>query len=245
MTTGAQPIEKKDNPELYRLVENLCLTAGVPLPKIYVLEEAQPNAFATGRDAEHAVIAVTQGLLNRLERVELEGVIAHELSHIRNQDILLETVIVVLAGSIALLSDFFLRSGMFGRRNREENASPIFLIIGVLAAILAPLAASLLKFAVSREREFLADASGALLTRFPEGLARALEKISADPNPMEHSNNAVAHLFIASPIKGEEQQNWLAKLFMTHPPIEERIAALRGMRLSPDDNNIIETYGKS
>jgi len=243
-TTGAEPIEKKDNPELYRLVENLCISAGLPMPKIYILNEAQPNAFATGRDANHAAIAVTQGLLARLERVELEGVIAHELSHIRNRDILLETVAVVLAGSISILSDFFLRSGMRGSQDRENN-NPILIIIGILAAILAPLAANLLKLAIGREREFLADASGALLTRYPEGLARALEKISSDPNPMEHANSAVAHLYISSPFRREQGETWLVKLFMTHPPVEERIAALRGMRLTErEEDNLIETYNK-
>lgn len=243
-TTGAEPIEKQDNPELYRLVENLCISAGLPMPKIYILNEAQPNAFATGRDANHAAIAVTQGLLARLERVELEGVIAHELSHIRNRDILLETVAVVLAGSISILSDFFLRSGMRGGQDRENN-NPILIIIGILAAILAPLAANLLKLAIGREREFLADASGALLTRYPEGLARALEKISSDPNPMEHTNSAVAHLYISSPFKREQGETWLVKLFMTHPPVEERIAALRGMRLTErEEDNLIETYNK-
>jgi heat shock protein HtpX len=245
-TTVAEPIAEKDNPELYRLVENLCITVGMPMPKIYIMDEDQPNAFATGRDAEHAVIAVTRGLLERLERVELEGVLAHEISHIRNKDILLQTVIVVLVGSIALLTDFFMRAQMFGgRRDREEGGNPIFLIIGIVASILAPIAAQLLQLAISRQREFLADASGALLTRYPEGLARALVKISQDPNPMEHTNNAVAHLFIASPIKGEEQKSWLAKLFLTHPPIEERVAALRGMRLSPDSKGVIESYTKS
>lgn len=243
-TTGAEPIEKQDNPELYRLVENLCISAGLPMPKIYILNEAQPNAFATGRDANHAAIAVTQGLLARLERVELEGVIAHELSHIRNRDILLETVAVVLAGSISILSDFFLRSGMRGSQDRENN-NPILIIIGILAAILAPLAANLLKLAIGREREFLADASGALLTRYPEGLARALEKISSDPNPMEHANSAVAHLYISSPFRREQGETWLVKLFMTHPPVEERIAALRGMRLTErEEDNLIETYNK-
>jgi heat shock protein HtpX len=243
-TTGAEPIEEKDNQELYRLVENLCITTGMPMPKIYIMDEDQPNAFATGRDAEHSVIAVTRGLLERLERVELEGVLAHELSHIRNKDILLQTVVVVLVGSIAILANFFMRAGMFGRGDREERSNPIFLIIGIVAAILAPIAGQLLQLAISRQREFLADASGALLTRYPEGLARALIKISQDPNPMEHSNNAVAHLFIASPVKGEEQNNWLAKLFMTHPPIEERVAALRGMRISPDDKEVMETFQK-
>jgi len=229
----ARPIEKQDNPELYRLVENLCITAGLPLPKIYIIEEAQPNAFATGRDKNHAVLAVTRGLLEKLERSELEGVIAHELSHIGNKDMLLQTIVVILVGVVAMLSNFFLRISYWGRGERRERDSggAILMIFGILAAILAPLAATLIQLAISRKREFLADASGALLTRYPEGLARALEKISADPNPLRVANNATSHLFIASPFRGKESQNWFTKLFSTHPPVEERIKALRDLRL--------------
>jgi heat shock protein HtpX len=231
----AKPIEKKDNPELYRLVENLCITAGLPLPKIYIINEAQPNAFATGRDEKHAVVAVTRGLLEKMERVELEGVISHELSHIGNKDMLLQTIVVVLVGIVAILSNFFLRisywGGMRRRGSREDSGGAILAIFGILAAILAPFAATLIQLAISRKREFLADASGALLTRYPEGLARALEKISADPNPLRVANNATAHLYIASPFRGEKKTNWFVKLFMTHPPIEERIKALRGMKI--------------
>jgi len=229
----ARPIEKQDNPELYRLVENLCITAGLPLPKIYIIDEAQPNAFATGRDANHAVLAVTRGLLEKLERSELEGVIAHELSHIGNKDMLLQTIVVILVGVVAMLSNFFLRISYWGRGERRERDSggAILMIFGILAAILAPLAATLIQLAISRKREFLADASGALLTRYPEGLARALEKISADPNPLRTANNATSHLFIASPFRGKESQNWFTKLFSTHPPVEERIAALRGLKI--------------
>jgi heat shock protein HtpX len=231
----ARPIEKSDNPELYRLVENLCITAGLPLPKIYIIEEVQPNAFATGRDKNHAVIAVTRGLLEKLERSELEGVIAHELSHIGNKDMLLQTIVVILVGVVAMLSNFFLRISFFGgarrRESREESRGTILAIFGILAAILAPIAATLIQLAISRKREFLADASGALLTRYPEGLARALEKISADPNPLRVANNATSHLFIASPFRGKEAQSWLTKLFSTHPPVKERIAALREMRV--------------
>lgn len=235
MMTRAKPIEKKDNPELYRLVENLCITAGLPLPKIYILPESQPNAFATGRDKKHAVLAFTQGLLDRLERIELEGVIAHELSHIKNKDMLLQTMIVVLAGAIAIASHWFLRVGFWGgfggERNREQGP-PIFLVIlGILAAILAPLAASLIKLAISRKREFLADSSGALITRYPEGLASALEKIASDPHPLRSANPSLAHLFIASPFRGDKKRNWFIKLFSTHPPIEERIKALREMKI--------------
>jgi heat shock protein HtpX len=206
----------------------------LPLPKIFILPESQPNAFATGRNAKHAVVAVTQGLLDKLERVELEGVIAHELSHIGNKDMLLQTMIVILAGTIALLSDFFLRISFFrggGSRRDEGNSGVLMLILGLLAAILAPLAASLIRMAVSRKREFLADASGALLTRYPEGLARALEKISKDQTPLKVASNANAHLFIHSPLRGRESKNWLAKLFMTHPEVGVRIQALREMKI--------------
>ena len=228
----ARPIEKRDNPELYRIVENLCITAGLPLPKIYIMNESQPNAFATGRDANHAVVAVTQGLLEKLERTELEGVIAHELSHIGNKDMLLGTVIVVLVGIVALLSNFFLRISFFGGMRRDSRGSGglIMLVLGIIAAVLAPIAATLIQLAISRKREFLADASGALLTRYPEGLARALEKISSDPMPMRTANNSTAHLFISSPFKGEQKRNWFTRLFLTHPPVEERIKALRGMK---------------
>jgi len=230
--TKAVPIEKRDNPELYRLVENLCITAGLPLPKIYILKESQPNAFATGRDADHAVIVVTEGLLNKLERVELEGVIAHELSHIGNKDMLLQTIIVVLAGILALVSHWFLRIGVFGGLGRRRSkGSSALLLLGLVAAILAPLAATLIRLAISRKREFLADATGALLTRYPEGLARALEKISIDATPLRVANNSTAHLFISSPFKSKEKRNWFTKLFLTHPPTKDRIAALRGMNI--------------
>jgi len=229
----AKPIEKKDNPELYRVVENLCITAGLPVPKIYILPEFQPNAFATGRNPKHAVMAVTQGLLNRLNKSELEGVIAHELSHIGNRDMLLMTVVAVLAGMVAMLANLFLRISFWGggRRDRDNRVGIILLILGISAAILAPIAASLVQLAISRKREFLADASGALLTRYPEGLASALEKISSDPTPMRVRNEATSSLFIDSPHKGKQKTNWFVKLFMTHPPIEERIRALRGMEI--------------
>lgn len=225
----AVPIEKKDNPELYRIVENLCITAGLPVPKIYIIQEAQLNAFATGRDKNHAVVAVTQGLLQRLNKTELEGVLAHELSHIGNKDMLLSTVVVILAGIIALLANFFLRISFFGGRGRnsdDNKAGALLMILGVFAAILAPIAATLIKLAISRKREFLADADGALLTRYPEGLASALEKISADITPMRSANTATAHLYIDSPFNEKQSQNWFIKLFQTHPPIEDRIKAL-------------------
>jgi len=231
----AQPIEKRDNPELYRLVENLCIASGLPLPKIYILPELQPNAFATGRDEKHAVVAVTQGLLDKLERAELEGVIAHELGHVKNKDILLGTVIVILVGIVALLSNWFLRISFWGggRRNSKEGGylGLIIMALGIVAAILAPLAASLIRLSISRKREFLADASGALLTRYPEGLARALEKISSDPNQMKRGSNSTAHLFISSPFRGAQSKTWFTKIFMTHPLVEERVNALRGMKV--------------
>ncbi|TFG35216.1 MAG: zinc metalloprotease HtpX [Parcubacteria group bacterium] len=232
--TMAKPIEKKDNPELYRLVENLCITAGLPLPKIYSLEESQSNAFATGRDANHAVVAVTRGLLNKLEKSELEGVIGHELSHIGNKDMLLQTAVVVMAGIVALISDWFLRISYWGggrKRNSENSGGSILFFLGIVAAILAPLASSLIQLAVSRKREFLADADGALLTRYPEGLARALEKISSDSNSLSVASNATAHLFISDPRRGKQAKSWFTKLFLTHPPVEERTRALRGMEV--------------
>lgn len=229
----AKEIKKQDNPELYRLVENLCITAGLPLPKIYIINESQPNAFATGRDAKHGVIAVTRGLLEKLDRVELEGVIAHELSHIGNKDILLQTIVVTLVGFIVILTDFFFRIAFWGRIGGRGKgggqARLILLLIAIALAILAPLFANLMKLAISRKREFLADASAGLLTRYPEGLARALEKISQDPESLKVANDATAHLYIISPFRGKEKTSWLHRLFMTHPPLEERIKALREM----------------
>ncbi len=230
----ARLIEKKDNPELYRIVENLCITAGLPVPKIYIINEDQLNAFATGRDKNHAVVAVTRGLLERLDKTELEGVLAHELSHIGNQDMLLGTVVVVLAGIVSLLANFFLRISFSNRRssNSDNNkAGALLMVLGLLAAILAPIAATLIKLAISRKREFLADASGALLTRYPEGLARALEKIDSDVTPMKVANTASAHLYIDSPFNEKQSANWFVKLFSTHPPIEERIKNLRDMEV--------------
>jgi heat shock protein HtpX len=231
---GAKLIERNDNIELYRLVENLCITAGLPVPKIYIINEMQPNAFATGRDKNHAVVAVTQGLLQRLNKTELEGVLAHELSHIGNKDMLLSTMVVVLAGVVALLANFFLRISFFGggRRSRNNDGAAILMIAGLIAAILAPIAATLIQLAISRKRESLADASGALLTRYPEGLASALEKIAQDPTPMPSANTATSHLYIESPFKEDSGKgSWFVKLFSTHPPIEERVKALRDMEV--------------
>jgi len=226
--TRAIPLEHNKNPEIYHIVENLCITAGLPLPKIYIIPEAQPNAFATGRNAEHAVIALTQGLLNKLDKAELEGVIAHELSHIGNKDMLLATVVAILAGILAMASNMFLRINF--RRNSDNdrgNVGALLMVLGLVAAILAPIAATLIQLSISRKREFLADASGSLLTRNPEGLASALEKISSDSTTMRIKNNATSSLYFSSPFKGKQTTSWFTKLFMTHPPVEERISALR------------------
>ena len=225
----AKPIEKKDNPELYRLVENLCITGGLPLPKIYIIEESQPNAFATGRNPARGVVAVTRGLLERLDRAELEGVIAHELAHIGNRDALLQTMVVILAGVIVFITDLFLRITFWGSGSRRGREGVVLLLVALALAIFAPIFAQLVKLAISRKREFLADSSGALLTRYPEGLARALEKISASPAPLKTANSSTSHLYIVNPFRGAEQKSWFHKLFLTHPPTSERIKALRGM----------------
>ena len=235
--SDAKEVKFGDNKELYRLVENLCITAGLPLPRIYIINDTAPNAFATGRDPEHAVVAVTKGLLQKLEKSELEGVIAHELSHIGNRDILLATVVTVLVGVVVLLADWFRRWTFWGggRRRSSEKAGQLQIIIFIAAivlSILAPIFAYLMQFAISRKREFLADVDGALLTRYPDGLARALEKISADQEALEVANRATAHLYIASPFKNKDKKKrFFAKAFLTHPPTEERIAALKGMEV--------------
>lgn len=228
---GATPASRAAYPDLWNTVENLSITAGLPMPKVYIISDPAPNAFATGRNKEHAVIAVTTGLLSMMTKTELEGVIAHELSHVGNRDMLVSTVAVVLVGFVTLVSDFFMRSLWFGGgdRERDNKAGAILMVVGVVLAILAPLFATLMQLAISRRRESLADASGALLTRYPEGLASALEKIGAYSGQMIHANNATAHLYISNPF-GARAMKGISKLFMTHPPIEERIAALRENR---------------
>ncbi|MBW6432053.1 M48 family metallopeptidase [Patescibacteria group bacterium] len=231
--SGAKQIEKKDSPELYRIVENLAITAGLPMPKVCIINDPAPNAFATGRDPKNAAIAVTTGLLEKLEKVELEGVIAHELSHIGNYDIRLMTVIVVLVGIVALVSDWVLRFTFWGGRGRDRNGNgqAIMLLIGIALALLAPLVATFIKLALSRKREYLADADGVLLTRYSEGLARALEKIDADKSPLVRANKATAHLYIANPLKDHKRDgaSFFSKMFNTHPPVQERIKRLRAM----------------
>ncbi len=230
-TAGAKgPLKKQDNPYVYRMVENLCITAGLPMPKIYIIPERAPNAFATGRNPEHASIALTTGIIEILENEELEGVIAHELSHIKNYDIRIMTIVIVLVGIVALLADFFIRFQIFGGRGRDREGGQIgavLMIAGIILAILAPLFAKLIQLAISRRREYLADASGSLLTRYPEGLASALEKISSYKEPMKHANSATAHLYIANPFGSAKKL--ASKAFSTHPPIEERIKILRQM----------------
>ena len=227
----ARPASRETHLELFRIIENLSITAGLPMPKVYVIPGQQINAFATGRDPKHAAVAVTEGALAKLNKNELEGIMAHELSHIGNRDILIASVVVVLAGLIAILADWLLRSmfwGSFGDRD-NKGGGPLLLVLALVVAILAPLVATIIRLAVSRKREFLADASGALLTRYPEGLASALEKIGHDEIPMRQAHTGTAHLFISNPFKGEERRNWFTKLFSTHPPVEERIKILRGM----------------
>ncbi|PIR69221.1 MAG: zinc metalloprotease HtpX [Candidatus Niyogibacteria bacterium CG10_big_fil_rev_8_21_14_0_10_46_36] len=230
--TRAKKVEKKDNPELYNIVENLAITAGLPMPRVYVVDESVPNAFATGRDPEHAVVAVTEGLLRILDRSELEGVLAHELSHVGNRDMLVSTIVVVLVGFLALLSDMFLRSLFWGSLNGgrdRRGGGGVIILIGVMLAILSPIVASLIQLAISRKREYLADASGALLTRYPEGLASALEKIGKHSAPMKSANNATAHLWLSDP--HGKRPGFMSRMFMTHPPLEDRVARLRGMNM--------------
>jgi heat shock protein HtpX len=228
--SGARAIEKKDAPELYRIVENLSITAGLPMPKVYVMNDPALNAFATGRDPKHAAVAVTTGLMETLNSNELEGVIAHELSHVGNYDIRLMAVVLVLVTVISTLSNLFFHLNFWGDDD-DSQGNAVLMIIGLVMAIIAPLVATLMQLAVSRKREFLADASGVLLTRYPDGLAGALQKIAASERPLKTANTATAHLFLANPFK--RGAGGIAKLFSTHPPIEERIARLQQMETRP------------
>ncbi len=228
-TAGAHKVEATDNPYVYRMVENLSIAAGLPMPKVYVISDPAINAFATGRDPKHASIAVTTGAIEKLENEELEGVIAHEFAHIKNYDIRLMTLVIVLVGIIAIISDWFLHISIFGGNRDSENnrGGGILMIVGIVLIILSPIVAQLIQLAVSRRREYLADASGALLTRYPEGLARALEKIGAQARPLERASSATAHLYIANPFNGTRR--FLGNAFSTHPPLEDRVAKLRQM----------------
>jgi heat shock protein HtpX len=218
----AKEIQKKDNPRLWRMVENLAITEGLPMPKVYIMDDPSPNAFATGRDPRHAAVCVTSGLLNIMDDSELQGVLAHELSHIKNYDIRVSMIAFALTAVISLLADIILHWFWF---RDDENNNPLFLVLGIVAAILAPIIATLIQLAISRQREYLADASGALATRYPEGLANALEKIGQTGSTLKQQNTATAHLFFANPLK----KGALAGLFSTHPPIEDRVARLRTM----------------
>ncbi len=230
--SGARPADRKRDFDFYTVAENLAIAAGLPKPRLYIIEDTAMNAFATGRDPAHSVVCATTGLLTRLERRELEGVIAHELSHIKNFDTRVMAVVAVLAGGIVYLSDLFMRSLWFGgrRRSRDDNGmGGIMLLVGIILAILTPIIATLMQLALSRRREFLADASGADLTRYPEGLARALEKLGKDREVLEVASNATAHLFIANPFKDKQFHAWFSSFFNTHPPIVERVKRLRSM----------------
>lgn len=227
--SGARPATRERDFDFYTVAENVSMAAGLSVPKLYVIDDMAMNAFATGRDPKHAVVCVTSGLLKKLDRKEIEGVVAHELSHIKNYDIRLMAVVAVLVGTIAYASDLFMRNLWWRDRDNDRNDSGIFMIIGIVLAIISPLIASLIQLAISRKREYLADASGALVTRYPEGLARALEKISKETLVMKKASNATAHLFIANPFKNKKSKAWFAGLFDTHPPIGERIKILRSM----------------
>jgi heat shock protein HtpX len=231
--SGARAADRQRDFDFFTVAENLAIAAGIPTPKLYVIDDTAMNAFATGRDPQHAVVCATSGILTRLERRELEGVIAHELSHIKNFDTRLMAVVAVLIGTIAFLADMFMRTLWWGggrrSRDRDDNLGGILLIIGIILAILSPIIATLIQLAVSRKREFLADASGAYLTRYPSGLAKALEKLSKDKEVLEAATNATAHLFITNPFKGKNFGAWFSGLFDTHPPIAERIKILRAM----------------
>ena len=234
---GAREITKNEYPDFWNVAENLSITAGLPMPKLYIVNDPIPNAFATGRDKNHSAIAATTGLLSMLNKTELEGVVAHEMSHIGNRDILLSTIVVIMVSAISFLSQIFFRTRLFGGgRSKENEGGGIMLILSFVAIILAPIAATIIQLAISRKREFLADASGALLTRYPEGLASALQKISQFHQPLIHANNSTAHMYIVNPMglsgelneDEEEKISWFSKIFMTHPPVKDRIKALMG-----------------
>ncbi|MEX0748764.1 MAG: M48 family metallopeptidase [Candidatus Saccharimonadales bacterium] len=228
--TGAKPVTAQEAPRLYKIVENLSISAGMPMPKIYIVNDPAPNAFATGRDPEHGVVAATTGILDILDDSELEGVMAHELSHVQNYDIRVTSIVIALVTIIAFVSDWLLRIGMFGGLgDRDSRAGGVMLLVSIVAAIIAPLIAMMLQLAVSRKREFLADASGALMTRYPEGLASALQKIESSARPMRKANNATAHLFLANPFGREKRGQFVRKLFSTHPPTADRVAQLNQM----------------
>lgn len=230
--SGARPADRKRDFDLFTVTENLAIAAGIPKPRLYVIEDTAMNAFATGRDPKHAVVCATTGLIHSLERRELEGVIAHELSHIKNYDTRLMAVVAVLAGTVAFLADMFMRSLWWGGhkdRDNDRGTGQILLLVGIVLAIISPIVATLIQLAISRRREYLADASGANLTRYPEGLARALEKLSGDREVLEAATNATAHLYITNPFKGKNFGAWFANAFNTHPPIKERVKILRSM----------------
>lgn len=230
--SGAKPASKEDYPELHAMLDTLSRRAEIPMPKVYVIEDPMPNAFATGRNPQNAAVAVTTGILPLLNKSELEGVIAHELSHIANRDTLIMTVVTVLAGLLSMSANFFAYSGSMG--GNSENKNPLFFFLAIAASIIAPFAAMIVQLSISRKREFLADASGALLTKYPQGLASALQKISQFAQPMRHASESTAHLYIANPMghafssDGKEKVGWVTKLFMTHPPMQERVDALLG-----------------
>lgn len=230
--SGARPADKRKDFNFFTVAENLSMAAQIPMPKLYVIDDSAPNAFATGRDPNHAVVCATTGLLAKLDRTELEGVVAHEFSHVQNYDTRLMSVVAILVGMVTLLADWFLRGMRFGGRDRDEregNIGVILFLIGIILALLSPLIAQLIQLAISRRREFLSDASAVMLTRYPEGLSRALEKISKDKEVLEVANKATAHLYIVNPLKGQRFVGWFSNLFNTHPPVEERIKALREM----------------
>ena len=227
----AKQIQKKDNPGLFRTVENLCIAQGMPMPKIYIIDDSATNAFATGRDPQHAAIAFTTGILQKLNSLELEGVAAHELSHVGNYDTRLMTIVSILVGTVALLADWFIRINWYRDSDSDNRGAGIFMIVGMILAFLSPIIAVLIQLAITRKREFLADASGSLITRNPDALASALLKISKDREPLEVANKATAHLYIANPLKNQKNAiGWFANLFQTHPPIEQRVKILRAMQ---------------